>query len=30
MYIDFEQYGIENFLFEIIEECKLDELDLKE
>lgn len=30
MYIDIQKYGIENFSFEIIEECKKEELDKKE
>lgn len=30
MYEDMEKYGLENFSFEVIEECSIDELDDKE
>ena len=30
LYLAFEKYGIENFSFEILEECSLEELDTKE
>ena len=30
MYLDFEKYGINNFIFEIIEECKIQDLDNRE
>ena len=30
MYIDFEKYGIDNFNFEILEECPLEKLDDRE
>ena len=30
LYQAFEQFGIENFVFEVLEECKIQELDEKE
>lgn len=30
MYLDFKKYGFENFSFEILEECKTEELDEEE
>lgn len=30
LYLDFEKYGLENFDFEVIENCEKDELDSKE
>ena len=30
MYLDFEKYGIDNFSFEILEQCQINELDEKE
>ena len=30
LYLAFQKYGLENFLFEVLEECSLEELDTKE
>ena len=30
LYRAFRKYGIENFSFEVIEQCSIDELDIKE
>lgn len=30
LYLAFQKYGLENFTFEIIEECKEEQLDIKE
>lgn len=30
LYLAFQKYGLENFSFEILEECSLEELDIKE
>lgn len=30
LYLAFQKYGLENFSFEILEECSLEELDMKE
>lgn len=30
LYLAFQKYGLDNFSFEVLEECKIEELDLKE
>lgn len=30
LYLDFEKYGLKNFTFDILEECKINELNEKE
>lgn len=30
LYVDMRKYGVDNFSFEVLEECRVDELDVKE